>query len=173
MMLISTHCIEHTVTFSECDYFGTVKNSSCLCWFEDARFQISLIAGIQGYFLPEHRSQTTLDKQPNDTEEYYTMPVLQNSLESYKEIRFGTEILVHTWLEMPIAAYCVFHHYITSKDCKTVFYKCDTTIGLVGQKSGLIKDMPNDMYNRIIYFIKDIQNEFSKYNLEIDENEGF
>ena len=155
----STYKIEHTVTFSECNYFGVAKHYSCMCWLENARFKISEMANIQDFFFREHRSQIKFEKGINDTGECFTMPVLEINIHCFEELPFGTEILIHTWLEKPVAAYLVFHHLITSRDCKTTYLECDTRICLLGEKTGLMKELPPKMYDRIIEFIESIQKD--------------
>ncbi|BCJ93206.1 hypothetical protein acsn021_07750 [Anaerocolumna cellulosilytica] len=172
-MLIPTYVTEHTVKFSECNYYGMASNYTYMCWFEDARLLISEVAGIQGFFYKEHRSNKEADETINKTKEYFTMPVLQNRLYNFRELAFGTKILVHTWLEEPTSAYTTFNHCITSKDRTIKYAACEAQIGLMGEKSGLMLDMPKEMYRLIADFIQTIRDTKNPSLLEVTNEEWF
>jgi len=170
-VLIPTYITEHTVKFSECNYYGSASYYAYMCWFEDARLLISEKAGIQGFFYKEHRSNKEADESINKTNDYFTMPVLQNKLRNFKELDFGTKILIHTWLKEPTSAYSTFYHCITSEDGTVKYAVCEAQIGLMGEKGGLMVDMPKEMHQLIVNFIHTIRLKNNPIMLEVTNEE--
>lgn len=156
-MKINTISHKHTVSFSECNYFGTMKLQACLRLFENARFVVSEMADIQDYFMELHRSKYSNISPINTENENFIMPVIENSIICRDQVKFGEIIKVHTWLEEPMGSCCTFHHYITSDDNKKIFISCQTKTVLFGEKSGLRKNLPSILNEKILSFIQNMK----------------
>lgn len=165
-MEVFTYCKKFNVEFSDCDIYGHMNIHRCLCWFENIRFEISRNIGMDAFFHPKHIGIQSKRSEINHTGEYFIMPLLWAHVTSIQKIPVGITVWVHTWIEEPISACCTFHHCITNEN-NNIFLNYDCRIGLVGNRSGLVREMPELMYEMIMNFISSIPANPNKSILEI------
>ena len=166
-MIVRSYFEKHKISFSECNYWGEVTAQKYLCMFENARFNIGKESKLDAFFYKEHRGKSLVDESLNDTGENFIMPVLQSKLEFQNELKVGTEVYIYSWLDMPKGVYCSFNHKVTSLDSKTVYAKGKTSIGIVGNKSGLMTEIPKSMRKLLLAYIADMNVDENHVLLEV------
>ena len=166
-MLVRRYFEKHKVSFSECNYWGEVTAQKYLCMFENARFNIAIKRKLEAFFYKEHRQNKNVDESLNDTGEEFTMPVLQTRIEFENDLKVGNEVYIYSWFDIPKGAYCSFYHKVTSLDSKIVYAKAKVDVGIVGNKSGLITEMPESMKKLLLAYIKDMNIDENHILLEV------
>lgn len=160
-MVVRSYFEKHKISFSECNYWGEVTAEKYLCMFENTRFNIAKESKLDAFFYKEHRGNSIVDESLNDTGEEFIMPVLQSKLVFKNELKAGTEVNIYSWIDIPKGAYCSFNHKVTSLDSSIVYVEGKTSIGIVGNKSGLMTEIPQSMKQLLLDYIT---------GMNIDEN---
>lgn len=166
--MIYTYAIPKEIAFSDCDINGMVKLTQLLCWFEDHRFSMTEVAGLQNFLPSTQRIDTTREQIENPLGEQFLMPVLKFRYCEKRKIRFGESILLHTHMHKPDSGQIVFLQLVTNPLGKQIYFIAEYTIGIVGTKIGLNYEIPEVMRKQINVFLYQLQDEKKGFPLEIE-----
>jgi acyl-CoA thioester hydrolase len=121
--------------FHQTDMMGVIHNSVYFLWFEEGRLQILLEV------LPLEQALAL----------GVAMPVVQNTCQYRKAVKFGFPLLLYTThhIQSAYTGRLVFNHYLIHEKQKTAMAFGQSAVTLVDVRTNrLVKDWPEQIWQR-------------------------